>query len=723
MLNLRTLLTLTAALGLFACSSGGGSSGGNPQPQPTPSLQAIAEILFPSSAAAVDSDTMTVVGTASANEEITAVRVNGFGAASSNDFASWRTSVPLEPGQNTLVVEVQGTDGKVAKNVTSVTVRRGNGLFSNPDDLVRDPQTGALYVLDTRLGRIIQVEAGGQQRTRVAERGFKDGIWQVIAIDAPRGLIYAAASGVLHKVDLATEAVTVVSDASTGSGTAIQSPLGLAVSADGKSVYMSNYPAGIMRIDVATGNRTVIATRTSSPAMNVPRGMCLDAAANRLLIVDNGADKVFALSLTTNKKTVISEDSDPGPDLANPWRIRIGATNAVALLTDYGLRALVVVDLKTGNRTVVSDANTGSGDPLVNPGGLALDIANDKALVCDRTERKVVAIDLRTLNLGNRTVYTEAGIGSGDRMTGSLQRFSISDDGKEMYLSDTSTTMWAVDTQTGNRRVLSRTGTDPVGKGPDFALIYSSVVRNGTLYVGDYSSQSIFVVDRETGDRTVISQSGNLNGKTRQPVGDGPDLGRVRCLIASDREDEVFVVNDDRAMFRISTTDGKRTQVFDNDANNPKIKATVVGGTFGTNGELYVATTSQDPAIYEVDLIQGKATAIAGTKIGTGPAFSGQSLTMDSRGRLLTKNSSGDFDVLAIDPATGNREAISGFERGTGPELPGGAWLAGDHRRLFLYSTYGRSGADDRPGQRRSGADQSVDPARLLPLQHIAGCW
>ena len=683
MRSLRILFSFAVALGLMACSSGGGSGG-----TPPPSLQAVAEILFPSSAAVVDGDTVTIVGTASANEPITGVRVNGFGAASSNDFASWWTSVPVEPGQNTLVVEVQGPDGKVAQNVASVTVRRGNGLFSFPEDAVLDPQSGSLYVMDARLGRIIMVDAGGQ-RTVVAERQFKDGAWQSIALDAARGFLYAAAAGQLQKIDLATEEATEASGSKVGSGTAIQTPLGLVVSADGKTAYLSNSTTGILKIDLESGDRSVLAARTAGPAMGMPRGLCIDEAGKRLLVVDSAVDKVFGVDLASGKKTVISDDADLGPDLISPHRIRMGASNAVALVTDFSLKALLVIDLKTGNRTVLSDSNTGSGETLVQPMGLDLDVANDRALVCDAQERRVVAIDLRTLNLGNRATVTEGGIGEGGRMSTSMQRFAVSGDGKKLYMTNASTAVWVVDLETGNRSILSRTGKDPIGEGPEFALIYPLVWLNGTLYVGDYNGQNIFAVDPASGKRTVISQAGKLNGKTRQPIGEGPELGRLFCLGISDQQDELFVVNTDRSMYRVSTTDGKRTLVFDNESTTTnKIKATVNSVAFGPNGELYAACASLSYPLYEVDLVGGKAALIASDKIGNGPTFAPNSLIKGKNGRLLTQSSSPDYAVLSIDPATGDRHEISGANRGSGPPTVFGLFVAGNSERLYTYYYY-----------------------------------
>ena len=65
----------------------------------------VARIDFPLGSALTDAAQLRVRGTAHDPSGVAAVRVNGVPATSSDGFATWAVVVPLELGENALVVE------------------------------------------------------------------------------------------------------------------------------------------------------------------------------------------------------------------------------------------------------------------------------------------------------------------------------------------------------------------------------------------------------------------------------------------------------------------------------------------------------------------------------------------------------------------------------------------------------------------------------------------
>ena len=69
-----------------------------------------------------------------------------------------------------------------------------------------------------------------------------------------------------------------------------------------------------------------------------------------------------------------------------------------------GVKALLSVDLATGNRTIISDATTGSGQAFDHLWSMTVNNAETTAYVADSNDRILFAVDLAT---GNRTIISK----------------------------------------------------------------------------------------------------------------------------------------------------------------------------------------------------------------------------------------------------------------------------------------------------------------------------
>ena len=142
-----------------------------------------------------------------------------------------------------------------------------------------------------------------------------------------------------------------------GSGPEFVNPQAIAIEASGQWLVVDNSLDAVVRVDPATGDRTVV-----SGCIIIPDGPCVDSPP------PSPANLVGS-----------------GPEFVNPQAIAIEASGQW-LVVDNSLDVVVRVDPATGDRTVVSGCIiipeegpcqppnlVGSGPELVNPQAIAIE--------------------------------------------------------------------------------------------------------------------------------------------------------------------------------------------------------------------------------------------------------------------------------------------------------------------------------------------------------------
>ena len=141
--------------------------------------------------------------------------------------------------------------------------------------------------------------------------------------------------------------------------------------------------------------------------MSFPKSIALDNTNNRALVTDIDLDAVVVIDLNTGSRTILSDATTPDGinPLSSPRSIALDSANNRALvLEDLILDTVVAVDLVTGARTILSDTTTPDGNnALITPQSITLDVANNRALVVDSNLKAVVAIQLDT---GERVIFS-----------------------------------------------------------------------------------------------------------------------------------------------------------------------------------------------------------------------------------------------------------------------------------------------------------------------------
>ena len=105
-------------------------------------------------------------------------------------------------------------------------------------------------------------------------------------------------------VDLATGDRTVLSDAVTGVGPTLVSPLGIAVAGD-VALVTENFHAAVIAVDLASGNRTILSDEASGgPAFGELGGIAF--AETHALVVNLSPRALYAVDLDLGQRVIIS---------------------------------------------------------------------------------------------------------------------------------------------------------------------------------------------------------------------------------------------------------------------------------------------------------------------------------------------------------------------------------------------------------------------------------
>ncbi|ACY12819.1 hypothetical protein [Haliangium ochraceum] len=247
--------------------------------------------------------------------------------------------------------------------------------------LVADPGAGLLFRVDLATGerRVLSGGPAGSGPELGAPRGvvFDPGV----ASDVPeevvpaRYLVVDEDLNALLAVDPDSGARTVVSDDATGQGPSLDEPRSVILELDdkgrtGRAIVVATAPAGLIAVDLATGDRTEITGENigDGPDLVAPTQVMLElrrapaGSANDFeptgsaLVVQTSSDYLVAVDLSTGRRTPIRNGEDgSGPELDTATRgVWFDAENGRLAVTDQGVSALFMVDLANDQRVIIS---------------------------------------------------------------------------------------------------------------------------------------------------------------------------------------------------------------------------------------------------------------------------------------------------------------------------------------------------------------------------------
>jgi hypothetical protein len=319
------------------------------------------------------------------------------------------------------------------------------------------------------------------------------------------------------------------------------------------SVGANTLTANVRTSTGQTGSATAAITRGTTAdhtpddvnPFTAPGDMVFDVANNRAFVVnaDGNAPAVYVVNLTTGARTILSNNTTP--DANNPFQlphgIALDAANNRLLVADRNARAVIAVNLTTGARTILfSDAS-------FYPHALAIDSANNR--VIEASSITVSAIDLTT---GTRTVISDNTTPDATNPFHDLYGVVLDSANNRVLVADVSAAIIAVNLATGARTILS-SNTTPDASNPFLypqALVLDSA--HNRLLVADSGVNALIAVNLTTGARTVVSNNSAPNGVNAfvyGPYGLGMDTTNNRMLTGDFCVLSIDLTNGHRVIF------------------------------------------------------------------------------------------------------------------------------------------------------------------------------
>lgn len=294
-------------------------------------------------------------------------------------------------------------------------------LFATPADVSLDIQNHRAFVLDSLRATIFDVNLNTGNKTVLADNANPDGDDDQIPMAYPiaatlgadnesllvlsnlRQRLPAVAAGNPRILDIA------LSDGSKSNlftyGVNAQfRDIAYVASQDAYYIAKNNYIRRFSKGNDGLENR--IFSAGNRPTRAHPffdlRALAVDASNHRLLALDSAKNAVLAVDLETGVRTLLSgqdfPDSDDDLNLVNASDIIVDSQHDRALVLDPVLKAIIAVDLTTGEKSIVVDNETveGTRNRLSNPKRLDLHPIFNYVVVVDDTLDVLMAIDLET---------------------------------------------------------------------------------------------------------------------------------------------------------------------------------------------------------------------------------------------------------------------------------------------------------------------------------------
>lgn len=388
----------------------------------------VVTLVFPPAPGQTTAAQIVVRGIASDAATITQIQVNGIDATTTDGFANWQATVPLNAGANLLTVSASDDQGNSNPNSAQQGVQRiasladpgiGSGpAFASPRDIQVQTAQNRVLVIDGGISAgadraLFAIDVTNGNRTVISDNAIADpDMFNPTGMDDDfdnnRMLVVDAADGneTLFGVDLTSGAHTVLSNALRGTGDNFQSPVdvlllsnGLVLVSDEGVDATSSTGDRLVAVNLGSGNRAPFSGGGSGagPLFNAPRYLTTDTSEASLFLTDINLDAVFAVAVSNGNRTVISDAATgAGPALSAPQGIDVLEGLGQLVVADSDLDQLLGIDIASGNRVTLSGGGVGGGPVLASPRGLVADATAGLALLVDDSIDAVLVVDIVT---------------------------------------------------------------------------------------------------------------------------------------------------------------------------------------------------------------------------------------------------------------------------------------------------------------------------------------
>lgn len=694
-------------------------------------------IQFPGLSAYTDAASIQIRGTAADSNVIASVTVNGVAAATNDGFLHWTAAVPVATGDNSYVVATSDAVGNPNSTAATVNVANRGAVLGNLVSMALDKAHNRLLVADNLRGELltVHIEDGRVELFSGPKRGAGPLSLSPhgLTVDPAhnRLLAYDTDAQLLKAFDLDTGDRTDLGPAATAN---FQATGDMDYDAAHDIAYVADAPSGsVVAIDLPTDTRRIV-TRGSAgmgPALLYPTSVLLDpsSAGGTLLVADTspttnlGGDdsRIFKVDIATGNRTLLSTGGTPavgsGPSMYAIGAMAVDAAHNRLLVAVYALNQsvrLMAVDLTTGNRTLVAAA-----DPTTASAQLAYDGASGTAFFGLGDRARILRLDPVTQQLVR---FSDSLVGSGQAASGISGMDMDPGNGAPTLVAATGFSQLGVaggavriDPHTGMRTLLTGHGR---GSGPD--IVYSQDPQLDTrpgappnqflFYDPGEDPSELFTVDATTGNRTIVSTPGLhissswtmsldaansrmlaaartsfaddysltgidvataaqtiISGPTR---GTGPTFQPFYGIISAIRVDSwpgfptrYLMSSTDGLLIAVDPATGNRSQIF---PPGPAPFGILDFRLTAHDTALAIAAVGGVPNVLEqINLLTGDVTTVSGddatnlTSRGSGPALINSTMPLDLDTQAGIAYAAIGDGVTAIDLSNGQRAIVS----------------------------------------------------------------
>ena len=352
-------------------------------------------ISFPVAVSATFHDQVVIRGIAvPGSSPITGVAIGGVAATTTDQFANWEATIDLQPGPNTLdgVITDESGDTEMLQTITVTRITPILGGFGTAWDQANrvlyfvDRESFKLRALDVdtslvaTIADISEFNVAGDLTTAVD-----------VAFDPVVGALYlpartpgAARAIGIWRFDLQNGTWSEVSAGTRGTGPDWVAPGRIALNAAGDTAYINENPASrIVRVDLATGDRTILSADTvpitDGTGLEMVADIEFDNTTGQLIVLNRSGNSLFGIDPTTGVRTLISSAvRGSGPEPTTGIALGLDSAGGRAFVfTLTSPRLTLEIDLATGDRRELEMSSLG------DVRSIAYDTTNDDLLVIE----------------------------------------------------------------------------------------------------------------------------------------------------------------------------------------------------------------------------------------------------------------------------------------------------------------------------------------------------
>src|SRR3990167_635446 len=566
--------------------------------------------------------------------------------------------------KNTLYVLGRGYETFYSINLKNchsqyITGGEKNG-FVSPLGLADNSNKGQWVVLDSGTG-MINIKNG--KILGMIGNKMPDMLSTVFHLTDDPDYFIAIGDRSVYKVNFSTGKITIISDATHGTGPLMQDLRAVTISQN-RIFALDYHEKKIYEINLKDGNRHVFVDLKNFSKMGVkcqqPFGIA--SSNTELFVTDPQAKQILSINIKSHNVSVLNSNKT---QKNNPMIAPIGtfydATEHTLYVSDFGKNA--IYSLVISNNAIIATRHTvaemGKTTSYPNEMVFPVDIMITKTgdlLIGDQHAAAVFKLNPKTKKL---TLFSAPNKGNGPIMleVNALHQFSHD----SILLTDTSLTrVYEID-QNGNRTVFSPADNNVPGD-----PIWITKGLNYNWYISSGGDNKIYQFHFDLKNHTVHSQLvSDNNGK-----GEGPHLHNLLGIVWDSKNNQLIVANQGpNDLLFVNSESGNRTVLSGkNKGDGPEFKY-LAGLAFVYPDTIYVADSFR-PALIRVNIKNGNRTIVSGVNdgkiIGKGPMFkTPASIALTDYNKKAYITDPHGQAVYAINLKSGDRELLKTSARQT----------------------------------------------------------